>query len=125
MAYSVPGRCPVCGDELMVTRLHCRRCDTTLDGRFDLGLLANLTAEQLRFAELFIRCEGKLTRVGDELDLSYPTVRSRLNDLIRALGYEISDDGQPSDTERRLDILNELSAGNITPEKAVKLLKQA
>lgn len=125
MAYPVPGRCPVCGDRLTVTQLHCRRCDTTLDGRFDLGPLANLTTEQLRFAELFIRCEGKLTRVGDELDLSYPTVRSRLNDLIRALGYEVKEDEEPEDTERRLSILSELSEGKISPEQAVKLLKKA
>ena len=104
--------------------MHCRRCDTTLEGRFDLGPLANLTAEQLRFAELFIRCEGKLTRVGEELDMSYPTIRSRLNELIRALGYEVEENQEPGDTERRLNILNDLSAGNITPEKAVKLLKK-
>ncbi len=125
MAYPVPARCPVCGDELTVTRLHCRRCDSTLEGRFDVvGLFANLTAEQLSFAELFIRCGGKLTRVGEELGLSYPTVRSRLNDLIRALGYEVEEEQLRQDTERRRDILGELSEGKITPEVAVKLLKK-
>jgi len=96
-----------------------------LEGRFDVvGLFANLTAEQLSFAELFIRCGGKLTRVGEELGLSYPTVRSRLNDLIRALGYEVEEEQLRQDTERRRDILGELSEGKITPEVAVKLLKK-
>jgi hypothetical protein len=124
MAYPVPARCPVCGDEMTVTRLHCRRCDSTLEGRFSVvGPFANLTAEQLSFAELFIRCDGKLSRIGEELGLSYPTVRSRLNDLIRALGYEVEEQ-QQQDAERRRDILGELSEGKITPEQAVKLLKK-
>ncbi len=124
MAYPVPGRCPVCGDEMTVTRLHCRRCDTAVEGHFALGPLASLTAEQLSFAELFIRCEGKLTRVGEELGMSYPTVRSRLNDVIRALGYEVEEEQQEQETERRRTILVELSEGKITPEQAVKLLKK-
>lgn len=124
MAYPLPGRCPVCGDEMTVTRLHCRRCDSAIEGRFNLGPFASLSAEQLGFAELFIRCEGKLTRVGEELDMSYPTVRSRLNDLIRALGYEVEEEQQEHDAERRRDILGNLSEGKISPEQAVKLLKK-
>ena len=125
MAFPVRGRCPVFGDEMTVTRLHCRRCDSTLEGHFDPGPFSNLTAEQLSFAELFIRCEGKLTRVGGELNMSYPTVRSRLNDVIRALGYEVEEGQQEDDTERRLSILGEISEGKITPEQAIKLLKKA
>lgn len=124
MAYPVPGRCPVCSDEMTVTRLHCRRCDTTVEGQFNPGTFAYLTAEQLSFAGLFIRCEGKLTRVGEELGLSYPTVRSRLNDVIRALGYDVEEEQQEQDAERRREILSELSEGKITPEAAVKLLKK-
>ncbi|MFQ5592901.1 MAG: DUF2089 domain-containing protein [Anaerolineae bacterium] len=124
MTYPVPGRCPVCDDEMTVTRLHCRRCDTAVEGRFNLGAFAYLSAEQLNFAELFIRSDGKLTRVGEELGLSYPTVRSRLNDVIRALGYDVEEERLEEDAERRRDILGELSEGKITPEVAVKLLKK-
>jgi len=109
---------------MTVTRLHCRRCDTAVEGRFNLGTFAYLSAEQLSFAELFIRCEGKLTRVGEELGLSYPTVRSRLNDVIRALGYDVEEEQQEEHAERRRDILDELSEGKITPEVAIKLLKK-
>lgn len=124
MAYPVAGHCPICGDEMIVTRLHCRHCDSVLEGHFDLGLFARLTAEQLSFAELFIRCEGKLSRVGEELELSYPTVRSRLNEVIRALGYEVDEDLQERQAERRRSILSELSEGKITAEHAVRLLKK-
>ncbi len=126
MGYPVIGTCPVCGEDMLVTRLHCRHCDSTLEGRFQLSPFAKLTEEQLKFAILFIRCEGKLTRVGEEMHLSYPSVRSRLNDVIRALGYEISEGEAGATTaEQRQTILNELSQGLITAEQAVARLKKA
>ena len=60
----VIGQCPICGEQLEVTRLQCRLCDTSLEGHFSLGRLYHLNQEQLRFVEIFIRNEGKLTRVG-------------------------------------------------------------
>src|SRR5512144_756651 len=81
-------RCPVCGNELTITRLHCQACDTTLEGHFTGGPFAHLSTEQLNFIETFVRCEGKITRMEMELELSYPTIRNRLHEVIRALGYE-------------------------------------
>lgn len=124
MAYPLFGQCPVCGDEMVVTRLECRRCDSALEGHFDMGLLARLSAEQMAFVELFLRCDGKLTRVGEELDVSYPTVRNRLNDVIRALGYEVEPEAEEDAIDRRRTILVDLSEGTITPEEAVKRLKK-
>ena len=81
-------RCPVCDNELLVTRLHCDVCDTTLEGRFTGGPFSHLSTEQLNFIEVFIRCEGKINRMETELGLSYPTIRNRLHEVIRTLGYE-------------------------------------
>lgn len=127
--YPVPGQCPVCGEPMTITRLHCHRCDVAIEGRFSIGRLAMLTPEQLEFVEVFLRCEGKLKRVGDELDVSYPTVRSRLNEVIIAMGYELpgnedgdEDDGVPQSEVRR-KVLDDLAAGNITSEEAVSLLQ--
>ncbi len=122
--HSVIGQCPICHDNLVVTRLHCRNCDTTIEGQFTLGRLYYLSPEQLQFVETFIRCEGKINRVEDELGMSYPAVRSRLSDVIRALGYEVDSDrsGGVSDETRR-EILAEVSAGKLTPEEAIQLLR--
>lgn len=121
------GRCPVCGQEMAVTKLHCRACDSALEGRFELNRFARLTPEQVGFLETFVRCQGKLSWVGEELDLSYPTVRSRLYDLIRALGFEVLDE-PPAETRQRSaiqrqSILDDLAAGKLTAEEAVKLLE--
>ena len=117
----VIGKCPVCKENLTVTRLHCPACDTAVEGRFALGRFHQLTPEQLAFVELFLRSEGKLTRVQDELKLSYPTVRNRLTDVIRALGYEVEEPAMGG--EERKSILSDLSEGKITAEEAVQLLK--
>jgi hypothetical protein len=121
--YPVVGKCPVCGDTLSVTRLHCRNCDSALEGQFSLGRFYQLSPQQLAFVETFIRCEGKLTRLQDELGMSYPTARARLTDVIRALGYEVREEEETVTPEERKGILERLAAGEITSEGAVELLK--
>ena len=127
MKYPAPGRCPVCGQDLHVTKLACTHCGTSVEGHFDLPRLARLSPEHQRFAELFIRSEGKLNRVQELLGISYPTARAQLHAVIRALGYEPSgaddDKPRPVTPERRRQILADLDAGAITSAEAVKLLK--
>jgi hypothetical protein len=106
-----------------VTRLHCRSCDSALEGQFSLGRFYQLTPQQLAFVETFIRCEGKLTRVQNELGMSYPTARARLTDVVRALGYEVREEAEPVSVEERKTILEQLASGDITSEAAVLLLK--
>ena len=121
--YPVVGKCPVCGDTMAVSRLHCRNCDSALEGQFSLGRFYQLSPEQLAFVETFIRCEGKLTRVQDELSMSYPTARARLTDVIRGLGYEVREEAEPISVEERKTILERLASGEISSENAVEMLK--
>lgn len=117
-------RCPVCESELTITRLHCDTCDTTLEGRFTGGPFAHLNTEQMQFVETFIRCEGKITRMEDEMGLSYPTIRNRLHEIIRALGYEPGKDDSPDvPDERRRQILEDLDAGKISADAAMRILR--
>jgi hypothetical protein len=77
----------------------------------------------LQFAETFIRCEGKITRVEGEMGVSYPTVRARLNDLVRALGYDVKPEPAGISPEERQSILEDLAQGKISSEEAVELLQ--
>ena len=86
MARDVIATCPVCQGELTVTRLHCRSCGTALEGEFGVGRFGRLEREQLTFLESFLRSRGNLKEMERELGISYPTVRSRLEVLLRALG---------------------------------------
>ena len=87
MPHDVISTCPVCSNELSVTRLHCRSCGTTLEGEFSVGRFGRLTREQLVLLESFLRSRGNLRDMERELSISYPTVRSRVEALVRALGF--------------------------------------
>ena len=121
--YSALTRCPVCKSELTVTRLHCPSCDTTVEGRFAPGHFANLSPEQIEFIVTFVRCEGKINRMEQEIGLSYPTIRNRLQEVIRALGFEPGKDELPMDQDARNAILADLDAGKISAEDAMRRLK--
>ncbi len=86
MSHDVIAICPVCEQELSVTRLHCRSCGTTLDGDFRVGRFGRLTREQMELLEGFLRSRGNLREMERESGLSYPTLRGRVDALIRALG---------------------------------------
>ena len=122
--YAAPSRCPVCQSELEVTRLHCSTCDTSIEGRFSGGPIAHLTAEHLDFIVTFVRCEGKINRMEQELGVSYPTIRNRLHEVIRALGYEPGRD-EPVEVspETRSTVLADLDSGKISAEEAMRLLR--
>ena len=87
MPHDVISTCPVCSGELAVPRLHCRSCGTTLEGEFSVGRFGRLTREQLALLESFLRSRGNLRDMERELGISYPTVRSRVEALVRALGF--------------------------------------
>ena len=123
--YPMPGTCPVCGHEMHVVRLRCAHCTTAVEGSFTLPRLARLSPEHQEFVEIFLRAKGKLNRVQEILGISYPTARSRLLDVIRALGYEAEPQrpvSRPSPEERKA-ILDDLAAGRITVEEAVERLQ--
>lgn len=122
---AIPTTCPFCGGEMTVTRLHCNDCDTSIEGRFSSGHFSQLTPEQFKFLETFIRCEGKFTRMETELNLSYPTLRNRLQEVIQALGYETTfDETVGLSDQARQKILEDLDSGTITAEEAMRLLQE-
>lgn len=124
--YPVIHECPICQEALTVTRLYCRNCESGIEGHFTLGRFHSLSPEQIRFAEIFIRCEGKINRVEEELNVSYPTVRARLHDLIAAMGFEIKEEealaSGPSRPIDRQAILADLAAGKISADEAARQL---
>ncbi len=120
-------QCPICQSDLEIVKLYCRSCDTSIEGHFQhTSPFQQLTAEQLSFMVTFIWKEGKINRVGEELGMSYPTVRSRLHDLIRALGYEVGEEEESTPSslpdEERRSILDALSKGTLSSEEALKRL---
>jgi hypothetical protein len=84
-----------------------------------------LSKEQIQFILTFIRCEGRFNRMEEEMNLSYPTLRNRLNDIIRAMGYEPGKEDTSGflSEDERINVLDRLANGEISAEEAQLLLK--
>ena len=87
MKREVIGKCPVCDNELKVTKLSCLKCNTSIEGSFNLSKFCKLTTEQKYFLEVFVKNRGNIKEIEKELGISYPTVKNKLEDLIGSLGY--------------------------------------
>lgn len=122
-------KCPSCDGPLGVTRLECAKCEIGIDGEFSMPALLRLSPAQLDFVEVFIKNRGSIRDVERELGVSYPTVRGRLDDVIRALGYPVKgetiEDEPPTETAAsRRSVLADLKAGRISPEEALTALNE-
>src|SRR5947199_2314297 len=118
--YPLLTTCPVCGGELHVVRLACDECHTAIEGDFTLGWLGRLSREQLEFVEMLVKNRGNINGVASELKIAYNTARSRLDDIVAALGYTPPPDDQRPD--RRI-VLDRLASKEISVEDAMKLLR--
>ena len=127
MAHDVIATCPVCSGELAVTRLHCRSCGTTLEGDFSVGRFARLDRDQHALLESFLRSRGNLRDMERELGISYPTVRARVEALVRSLGFgprgDEPDAESPNDGTTREAILERLARHEISAEEAATAIR--
>ncbi len=128
-------KCPSCNGDLTVTKLHCHSCEIAVEGDFALPALLRLNRAQLDFVEVFLKNRGIIREVERELGVSYPTVRARLDEVIDAIGFNLASSPEPnlddrherrnqedSATRTRRALLEQLSAGKISPEDALRAL---
>jgi hypothetical protein len=112
-------RDPVSGGELIVTRLESPETGITIEGQFSLGWIGRLSREQLDFVELMVKYRGNIQRLATELDIAYNTARSRLDEIVAALGGAPEYDGRKD----RRAVLDRLAAKEISVEEAMRLMK--
>ncbi|MCK5128904.1 MAG: DUF2089 domain-containing protein [Clostridiales bacterium] len=111
--YPIPDDCPVCSGNYVVSQLRCSSCGTKLEGNFSTGAFSNLDEKQLLFITAFLSNRGNIQNTGKQLGISYPTVKSRLDNALKTMGlYMDSED----------DILEKVKSGEITIEEAAKIL---
>ena len=111
-------KCPNCGDQMVITSYRCNNCYTEVHGEFEIDSFSRLDKEDKEFIELFLQKRGSIKDVGEEIGISYPTVRNRIDKIVAKLG------GKVDKKSHRLDILNMLDNGEITTEKAKELLEE-
>ena len=128
--YEAPGVCPITGEPLYISELTSVDSGITIRGKFKLPRYAQLDKDQANLLEVFIRSRGVISTMEKELNLSYPTVRARIDGLLVALGYEAlkapsNPTSQPdtsADDKRR--VLEMLEEGTISAAEAKAKLKE-
>ena len=120
--YRAPHACPVCAAELQTTRLSCPTCGPAVEGRFERSGLEKLSSEQVHFVEVFLRNEGKITWVAEELKLTYPAARAQLMDIVTALGVKPAP--RAAQSSERQEVLRKLAAGELSAEEALQQINR-
>lgn len=119
------GKCPVCGEPMQVTRLACNSCGSALEGHFDVCRFCQLSPEQQQFVEVFLTSRGNIREMERILGISYPTVRSRLDAIIEALGYSVDREREEAgEVQKRRSVLEALEKGELSVQEALKRIKE-
>ena len=117
--FRAPADCPVCGGQLVTTRLGCPGCGSELAGEFghcDFCALDECETELLR---VFLASRGNLREVEKHLGVSYPTARARFTALLTKLG--LAGEAGPTVLTRE-QVLSEVAAGVLSPQEAADVL---
>ena len=115
-------RDPATGGEVIVTRLEGVESGVVIEGRFDLGWIGRLTREQLDFVGLLLKYRTNLQKMADELGIAYNTVRSRLDEIVTALGAVASEPSPPREPGEAKAIIDKLAAGELSVDEALAAL---
>ncbi len=111
--HPIPDACPVCGGEYIVSQLRCASCSTKLEGNFSSGAFSNLNDKQMNFITVFLKNRGNIQNTGKDLGISYPTVKSRLDEALKTMGFYV---------ESEKDMLEKVKTGEISIEEAAQLI---
>src|SRR5215211_5426140 len=112
--------CPYCGAAMAVTRMSCGRCHVAIEAAFPMSRLAGLPVEHQRFIEMFVLAGGNLKEIAEQVGVSYPTVRSRLDKVIESLRGEI---GKTQRVKGNLLDAVEPGTSKTNAEDAARLIK--
>jgi hypothetical protein len=109
-------KCPDCGRPMRIRSTWCPRCDVTVEGEIEVSPLGRLSLEDQLFVAAFLRHHGSIKKMESLFDISYPTVKNRLNDVVRQL------DSRFSGASPNALVLEQLSRGEISVDEALERL---
>ena len=119
MEQPLNNQCPYCGTAMTVTEMTCGHCHVSIGADFPMSRRAGLPVEHQRFIEMFVLAGGNLKEIAEQVGVSYPTIRSRLDKVIEALRGEIAK------TQRvRGSVLDAVEPGKTNAADAARLIKR-
>ncbi len=112
-------QCPYCGNPMTVTEMTCGPCRTSIQAAFPMSRLAGMPVEHQRFIEMFVLAGGNLKEIAEQVGVSYPTIRSRLDKVIETLREQIG-----KSQRVRGNVLDAVQPGKANAEEAARLIKR-
>ena len=113
--------CPNCARRMDITRVVCSTCDIQMDAEFELPDLAQLAEEDQAFVVAFLHHHGSIKQTGEQLGISYPTVKSRLTAIAGKLPQFVRNPSNPNTPSS--EVLAQLDDGEISVDEALQLLE--
>ena len=114
--------CPTCnGRSLTISEVTCDACGAQVRSRYRPCPFCALNDEEQTFLLLFVRSRGNLKEVEKTLGVSYPTVRSKLDEIIDRLTPPAA---PASPGSSRKTVLDQVQSGRLSVEEALALLRQ-
>jgi hypothetical protein len=110
--------CPYCSSPMTVTQMSCQRCRTAIQADFPMSRLGRMPVEHQRFIEMFLLSGGNLKEIAEQVGVSYPTIRSRLDKVIETLRADIGKTRQVKG-----NLLDAVGTSRSSAEEAAKLIK--
>lgn len=109
--------CAECQAPMRIRRLVCPQGHVAMEGEFEVQALARLSLEEQLFVTAFVRCHGSIKRMEELFEISYPTVKNRLNALAGKLDRALD---APA---TNLQVLERLEQGELTVKDALDALR--
>jgi hypothetical protein len=110
--------CPSCGEKMVISELKCPKCDLRIRKGFESCDFCSLPEEDYEFLLIFLRAQGRITDMEKVLRVSYPTIKAKIDNLLKSLKLS------PIAPEQELDPLEALAQSKISVDEAVAILKQ-
>ncbi|MGH9864738.1 MAG: DUF2089 domain-containing protein [Candidatus Acidiferrales bacterium] len=108
--------CPDCRHLLKVAKMVCPSCNMVMEGEFEVSPLGKLSSDDQVFVIAFVRHHGSLKKMESLFNISYPTVKNRLNSIGAALDKNFE---APSPN---LYVLEQIARGELTVDEALERL---
>lgn len=108
--------CPSCGEKMVISELKCPKCDLRVKKDFSPCEFCQLSEDDYEFLKIYLRTQGKITDIEKILGLSYPTIKTKIDNLLKNLKL--------SPVEEKQNPIEALAQGELSVDETVAILKQ-
>ncbi len=112
------------GKKIIVKKVFIPEDNITIEGDFQLSNIASLSEEDQKFIFAFIKTHGSIKQMEATFNISYPTVKNKLNELSKKIDNFDLNIEDVKEEESLASVLDKISSGEIDVKDALKELNK-